>query len=167
LVYLGRDLLHSFPFHLYFILYFCSILIFTLYYFPCQELASNINLLTHYAKGTLSFRNLVLTWAAYKITISTISLTVLFFYRLCVIFSFRERFPLIQTEFIVHFTFKAHFFTQRKSHLIFIPEVSKIFQFTSFIDWIYPRIMKVYIYNTQLHIHNNFFIYYKLYHLPI
>ena len=41
-------------------------------------LASKINLLTHYAKGTLLFLILIFTRAAYKITTSKFYLTVLF-----------------------------------------------------------------------------------------
>ncbi len=92
-------------------------------------LAFYVNLLTHYAKGTF-FLFLIYIRTAYKTTISNISLTLLIRYRSCILFSFRERYPYIQTWFY-RFTLKAFINLYWKSHLIYFPEVNKIFQFTS------------------------------------
>jgi len=71
---------------------------------PIHMLASNINSLTHYAKGTLSFY-FIFTRAAYKTTISNLSFTVLFRCRLYIIFSLRGRFPLYSNKFYSFYLF--------------------------------------------------------------
>ena len=120
-------------------------------------LASNINLLTHYAKGTLLF-NRISFELLIKLLIKAFPHGTLF-YRLYVIFSLRGRFPYIQTDLhsiLLTRLYLLSFTLFIESRLIFFPKVTKIFQFTLFSQKIYSRMYPL-IYSQKLH--NSFFIY--------
>jgi hypothetical protein len=63
-------------------------------------LASNINLLTHYAKGTLLFGNKPLFELLIKLLFQVFPHGTML-YRLYIIFRLRGRFPYLQTKFIL------------------------------------------------------------------
>jgi hypothetical protein len=68
-------------------------------------LASNINLLTHYAKGTLLFFYLKFTRAAYKTTISNLSFTVLYAVAYILYLALEEGSPLSSNRFCPFYLF--------------------------------------------------------------
>ena len=96
-------------------------------------LASNINLLTHYAKGTLLFLIKNYLKLLIKLLLNEFPHGTIH-YRLLPILSFRGRNPFIQTE--IPFYLKAFlplFTLFVESRLIYFPKTTKIFQFILFI----------------------------------
>jgi hypothetical protein len=112
-------------------IFFCS--------FFLRMLASNINLLTHYAKGTLLF-NRISFELLIKLLFSFIFPHGTIRYRLYIIFSLRGRFPYIQTDLHSILLIRLHLLSFTlfiESRLISFPKVTKIFQFALFINDVY------------------------------
>lgn len=72
-------------------------------------LASNVNLVTHYAKGMSFFFR-----TAYKTTILFFLLST-FLYRLCIIFSLWGRFPILFKQFCIVLLYRLLYFYSRYS----------------------------------------------------
>jgi len=124
-------------------------------------LASNINLLTHYAKGALLF-NRIFFELLIKLLFSLIFPHGTIRYRLYIIFSLRGRFPYIQTDLHSILLIWLHLLSFTlfiESRLISFPKVTKIFQFALFIMTLFSfrNVIFPLIYSQLLC--NSFFIY--------